>query len=72
MSIDIGSCFNYGIEKFKQNMSFYIVGFLIIVGISIGINLIAQVLSFGWGFLVGLIGSKISLGEMTIKILAGG
>lgn len=72
MGIDIGSCFNYGIEKFKQNMTFYIVGFLIIVGISIGINLVAQVLSFGWGFAVGLVGSKINLGEMAIKITAAG
>ena len=71
MSIDIGGCFNYGIEKFKQNMTFYVVGFLAIVGISIGINIIAQVLSFCWGFAVGLIGSKIHLGEMSVKIIAG-
>ncbi|MEI6423921.1 MAG: hypothetical protein WCP55_17025 [Lentisphaerota bacterium] len=72
MGIDIGSCFNYGIEKFKQNMAFYIVGFLIIVGISIGINIVAQVLSFGWGFAVGLIGAKIHLGDIAIKIIGIG
>ena len=72
MGIDIGSCFSYGIEKFKKNMTFYIVGFLAIVGISIGINIIAQVLSFCWGFAIGLIGSKIHMGEMAIKIIAGG
>ncbi|MCX6986416.1 MAG: hypothetical protein NT118_16965, partial [Lentisphaerae bacterium] len=70
MGIDIGSCFNFGIEKFKKNMAFYVVGFLVIVGISIGINIVAQVLSFGWGFAVGLIGSKIHLGEMAIKFIA--
>lgn len=72
MVIDIGSCFNYGIEKFKQNMTFYVVGFLLIVGISIGINLIAQIVSFCWGFAVGLVGAKIHLGEMAVKIIAGG
>lgn len=35
MDIDIGSYFNFGIEKFKNNMTFYIV---------------AQVLSFRWGY----------------------
>lgn len=70
MGIDIGSCFNYGIEKFKQNMTFYVVGFLAIVGISIGLNILAQVLSFCWGFAVGLIASKIHLAEMAVKIIA--
>ncbi len=72
MSIDIGSCFNYGIEKFKQNMTFYVVGFLAIIGVSIGINIVAQILSFCWGFVVGMIGSKISLGATAIKIIAMG
>jgi hypothetical protein len=72
MGIDIGSCFNYGIEKFKQNMTFYIVGFLAIVGISIGINIIAQLLSFCWGFAIGLLGSKIPLGVTAVKIISAG
>ncbi|MFA6291468.1 MAG: hypothetical protein WC637_06780 [Victivallales bacterium] len=72
MNIDIERCFNYGIEKFKQNMTYYVVGFLAIVGIGIGIYIISLLFSFIWGFAVNMIGSKIHLNEMGINIISFG
>ncbi len=51
MKVDIGACFNYGIEKVRQNPVFYILGFFLVAGIGIGFKLIAQ----GTGFIASLV-----------------
>ena len=72
MSIDIGNCISYGIEKFKNNMSFYIVGFLIIIGGSIGITAIAQPIGIFIGFVIGAAGAMIHLSPNLTDIIAIG
>ncbi len=68
--IDIGACFSYGIEKLKQNPGFYIGGMLIVAGVSIMINLIAQGFSFLWGFAVGFLAHALHMNETMTGIIA--
>ncbi|HBC87596.1 MAG TPA: hypothetical protein DCZ94_11620 [Lentisphaeria bacterium] len=70
--IDIGSCFNYGIEQIKKNPAFYIGGILVVMGISIGINLVAQGFSFIWGLAVGFLSHSLNLDGSIGGILAMG
>jgi hypothetical protein len=71
MNIDIGACFSFGIERFKQNMTFYIVGTLIVAGISFGINMAAQALSMVWGFAVGIIMRILQIDGDIAGVVAG-
>ncbi len=68
--IDFGSCFSYGIEKLKQNPAFYLVGALIVAGVLLALNLIAQGFGFIVGFAAGLLAGVMHLNSTATTIVA--
>lgn len=68
--INFGGCLDFGIKRLTKNPVFYIVGFVVLMLVQVGLSQVGQGISFVWGCFLGVLFRLVGVNSDAAQICA--